>query len=199
MKVRLNDSVYRVVKNVDSNTSSDDEVTRLFTPKLRYHPPFSWNFSHLKGSGTFEVDGDKLTCYFRLKNTHNETVTLEDPLFRSLFIHYDKSDLLQAKHIECSIPPNTTLAPNEEAFFSATVILPSDHAVQYPFIEWHIPPYLTGYPQLLTESTEPLSQSEKERYTDLGTASFVPLQVMSEVFYLDLGYSTNQMFLLFLL
>ena len=114
-------------------------------------------------------------------------------------MYYDKNHLLQAKHIECMLPTEAAFSPHEERFYTFSVTLPPDHFVQYPFIEWLFPSSQNGSPYLLTESDKLLSPKEKARYTDLGTASFMPLRGLTESFYLGMGFPTNRIMLIFLL
>lgn len=199
LTVRLNDSLYHSKKDPSDTTSLHDGSSYRLIPKTDYTPPFTWNQSPLKGTGTFEIDGDKLTCYLQIKNQKDKAVILAKPMIRSLFMYYDKNHLLQAKHIECMLPTEASFSPNEERFYTFSVTLPSDHSVQYPLIEWLLPSSPNGSPYLLTESHTPLSSEQKARYTDLGTASFLPLRGLTESFYLGMGFPTNKIMLIFLL
>lgn len=136
LTVRLNDSLYHSKKDPSDTTSLHDGSSYRLIPKTDYTPPFTWNQSPLKGTGTFEIDGDKLTCYLQIKNQKDKAVILAKPMIRSLFMYYDKNHLLQAKHIECMLPTEASFSPNEERFYTFSVTLPSDHSVQYPLIEW---------------------------------------------------------------
>ena len=199
LTTRLNDSLYRSEKDPSAPPPSHGMSSYRLVPKLEYIPPFTWTQNPLKGTGTFEIDGDNLTCYLQIKNPKDKTVTLAKPMIRSLFTYYDKNHLLQAKHIECMLPDEASFAPNEERFYTFSVTLPADHFVQYPFIEWLFPSSQNGSPYLLTESYKPLSPKEKTRYTDLGAASFMPLRGLTESFYLGMGFPTNRIMLIFLL
>ena len=198
LTVRLNDSRYRSKKDPSAIASSPNAYSYRLIPKIDYTPPFTWRQNPLKGTGAFEIGGDKLTCYLQIKNPKDKAVTLAKPMIRSLFMYYDKNHLLQAKHIECTLT-DTTFSPNEERFYTFSVTLPPDHVVQYPFIEWTFPSSQNGSPYLLAESHTPLSPMQKARYIDLGTASFQPLRGLTESFYLGMGFPTNKIMLIFLL
>lgn len=65
-------------------------------PRSEYIPPFTWAQNPLKGTGTFEIDGNKLTCYLQIKNTRDKAVILAKPMIRSLFQSFDSFQLLSA-------------------------------------------------------------------------------------------------------
>lgn len=86
----------------------------------------------IEADGTYEIDGNTLNGYLRIKNSSDHQISIPD-LHMSSDLHYYKPDnLLKVSAYRILFLKELSLDPKEEAFLSFSIPLPSQDMIKEP-------------------------------------------------------------------
>ena len=147
--------------------SSPSYNTNYHSPSYNAH----WNVPHTVDITVWNETEDKnLRIYYHIINPYDITIPM-DNLIGNFFLSYvTKNSLLCRQHYEYPLPPDTTLPPNGELFFSFFVPLPDDFlTLDRSEINFYDATTRLRYANPKNSPT-PLAPLRKVIFTDLGEA-----------------------------
>ena len=158
-------------------TRHSQDPTRKSIPSYdtSYYPPLYtayWKAPHTIDITQWnEIEGNNLRIYYHIVNLYDIAIPMNDLVGSYFFSYIDKDALLNKHHYDYPLPPDTTLPPHGELFFSFFVPLPDDFlTLDRSDLNFYDANIRLRYAHPKTSPT-PLAPLRKVIFTDLGEAT----------------------------